>query len=220
MVSASCPLCTIYLVEANGADSGDLGAAEREAVKLGGHIVNNSWACNGSPSCVPKKDFSAKDVVYLASTGTDLGAPAVFDNVVAVGGTTLSKNGSQYSESVWSGSPGGCATGIKKPKWQHDDYCSYRLANDVSAVANDVAEFDSYGYGGWISVSGTSVSSPLLAGVFGLAGNAAKQKGGRTFWMPRHHAHLYTLSGSCSVYGHGQYTTCGGWGSPNGIGAF
>jgi len=220
MVSASCPLCSIYLIEADSASASDLSAAEREAVKLGARIVSNSWGCSGSGNCARKKDFDAKGVVYLASGAGELGAPAYFDTVVSVGGTTLAKNGSQYSESVWSGSPGGCATPIKKPKWQRDHSCAHRLANDVSAVANDVALYDSYGYGGWASVSGTSVSAPLLAGVFGLAGNAARQKGGRTFWLTGHRADLYALEGSCSGYGYGQYTTCGGWGSPNGIGAF
>jgi subtilase family serine protease len=221
MVSASCPLCTIYLIEGNSADGSDLGASVREAVKLGAHIVNTSWVCAGSDTCVSKKAFDANGVVYLAAAGSGGGvtAPSAFDTVVAVGGTILSKNGSQYSESIWS-PPGGCAIGIKKPKWQHDSYCKYRLTNDVAAVANDVAAYDSYGYNGWAKISGTGVASPLLAGLFGLAGNASKQKGGRTFWMARHHQDLYTLSGSCGGYGYGQYTTCTGWGSPNGIGAF
>ncbi len=221
MVSASCPLCTIYLIEANSAEGSDLAASVREAVKLGAHIVNASWGCAGSYTCVSKKDFGAKGVTYLAAAGSGggLSAPSVFDTVVAVGGTMLSRNGSQYSESIWS-PPGGCARHIKKPKWQHDGYCKYRLTNDVAAVANDLAAYDSYGYGGWAKISGTGVASPLLAGVFGLAGNASKQTGGRTFWKAGHHRHLYALSGSCGGYGYGQYTTCTGWGSPNGIGAF
>jgi len=221
MVSASCPLCTIYLVEANSAEGSDLAASVREAVKLGARIVNTSWGCTASDACVSKKDFDAKGVVYLAAAGSAGGvsAPSVFDTVVAVGGTALSKNGSHYGESIWS-PPGGCATGIRKPKWQHDSYCRYRLTNDVAAVANDVAAYDSYGSNGWVKISGTGVASPLLAGVFGLAGNASKQQGGRTFWSARHHHDLYTLSGSCGGYGYGQYTACTGWGSPNGIGAF
>ena len=45
MISASCPLCTIYLVEANSNYSNDLDTAEKEAVKLGAHIVSNTWDC-------------------------------------------------------------------------------------------------------------------------------------------------------------------------------
>ena len=80
-----------------------------------------------------------------------------------------------------------------------------------------VAEYDSYGYGGWLMSGGTSVSAPLLAGVFGLAGNATQQKGGRTFWESKHHKDLYDVcAGSClfSTYSYG-----GGWGSPDGIAA-
>ena len=69
MVSASCPLCTIYLVEANSADSDDIEAAEVEAVKLGAHIVSNSWICYGSINCLDKSDFDKKSVTYLGSGG-------------------------------------------------------------------------------------------------------------------------------------------------------
>lgn len=223
MVSASCPLCTIYLVEADGSYSSDLQAAEVEAVKLGAHIVSNSWICYASLSCVDQGDFAKKGVTYLAAAGDDgigqEGAPEAFDTVVAVGGTVLSKNGSQYSETPWDNTGGGCAAGIKKPRWQHDHYCTGRLANDAAAVAWDVAEYDSYGYGGWFTVGGTSVASPLLAGVFGLAGNPTKQDGGKTFWQTSHHEDLYDISG-CSGYGYTQYSICVGWGTPNGIGAF
>src|SRR5580700_412464 len=48
MVSATCPKCTIFLVEANSSDNTDLETAEAEAVTLGAHIVSNSWGCYGS----------------------------------------------------------------------------------------------------------------------------------------------------------------------------
>jgi subtilase family serine protease len=227
MVSATCPNCTIYLIEANTANGSDLETAEAEAVKLGAHIVSNSWTCYPL-SCLRKRYFDTRGVEYLASAsdaGSQLGAPAVFDTVAAIGGTQLAKSGSTYGETIWSGSGGGCATGIPKPKWQSiipKSVCAYRIANDAAAEAGcspGVAEYDSYGYGGWISVCGTSAASPLLAGVFGLAGNATSQVGGRTFWLTTHHKHLYKITGPCT-YKLGQYTTCAGWGSPNGIGAF
>ena len=43
MVSASCPNCSIVLVEANTSASADLGAAEMAAAALGAHIISNSW---------------------------------------------------------------------------------------------------------------------------------------------------------------------------------
>ena len=45
MVSASCPNCTIYLVEANNSSVGSLVKAEPEAVKLGARIISNSFIC-------------------------------------------------------------------------------------------------------------------------------------------------------------------------------
>jgi hypothetical protein len=229
MVSATCPKCTIYLVEANSSTDSDLQTAEVEAVKLGAHIVSNGWFCAGSLSCVDQKDFDASAVAYLGAAGNfgsgmD-GAPAAFDSVAAIGGTQLAKSGSHYSETIWGSGGGGCATGITKPKWQSvipNSVCAYRITNDAAAEAGcspGVAAYDSYGAGGWSAECGTSVSVSLLAGVFGLAGNATHQVGGRTFWQNKHHTHLFHIGGSCGYRRH-QYTTCAGWGSPDGIGAF
>jgi subtilase family serine protease len=48
--------------------------------------------------------------------------------------------------------------------------------NDVSADADPntgAAILDSYGAGGWVQVGGTSLSAPLIAAVYALAGNAS-----------------------------------------------
>lgn len=221
MVSATCPLCTIYLLEANSGYASDLQAAEVEAVKLGAHIVVSGWACS---STCDKRDFSHPHVTYIAAgddSGNGLLEPAAFDSVAAIGGTELSKQGSQYSESIWSGSVGGCALDVAKPKWQHDSYCNGRIANDAAAVADGIAIYDTYGNGGWATVGGTSAAAALIGGIFGLAEDANRQDGGRTFWLRKHHRFLYTPSGECSFgYGYGQYNECVGWGTPDGIGAF
>jgi subtilase family serine protease len=213
MVSASCPNCTIDLIEANSNVWNDLYAAEKEAVKLGATILSNSYSGSGG-NC---SAFETKGVTYLASAGDDgfgIQAPAACDDVVAVGGTQLTpcNNKRGFCETIWSNSGGGCST-EPKPPWQHDTTCDYRLANDVAAVAAGVAEYDTYGEGAWISVDGTSISSPLVAGVFGLAENSKYQKGGRTFWQAAHHKYLYKIAKT-------RYTEQGGWGSPKGIGAF
>jgi subtilase family serine protease len=218
MVSASCPNCTIYLVEANSSSVSDLEKAVAETVKLGAHIVSNGY----SGTDFNQKYYDAKGVTYLAGAGFDVGQPAAFGSVVSVGATSLVKGGGGkrgWTESVSSGSSGGC-TNEPKPPWQHDRSCAYRLTNDASAVGDPstgVAEYDTYGYGGWFVVGGTSVPTPLLAGVFGLAGNATKQDGGRTFWQKAHDKYLYRIeSGGKYV----RYSTAGGWGTPDGIGAF
>jgi subtilase family serine protease len=72
--------------------------------------------------------------------------------------------------------------GVAKPSWQHDRGCSARTANDVAAVAWNVAIYGTYDAPGWFGVAGTSIATPIIAGAFALAGNATKQDGGRTFW--------------------------------------
>jgi hypothetical protein len=238
MVSASCPNCTIYLIESNSNTNQNFDAAEKEAVKLGAHIVSNSFYCYGC--ALDPSDFDTRGVTYLASSGDgSYGAanPADFPDVVAVGGTLLARRGSKYREAVWPDTGGGCATGIAKPSWQHDPGCTSRTTNDVAAVAWGVAEYDTYGsgYGGWLTTGGTSVSSPLVAGIYGLAGNASSQHGGKSFWTLTQQelkSDLHAISdgsdGDCGgsylcTAGTGQYKSYSGpagWGTPNGIGAF
>ena len=71
LVSAACPKCTIYLIEANSGGAIDLEAAELEAVKLGAHIVANGWICYQSDTCVFSSDFDTPGVVYLAASGNE-----------------------------------------------------------------------------------------------------------------------------------------------------
>jgi subtilase family serine protease len=243
MVAAVCPKCTAYLIEAKAADTGSLQKAEAEAVKLGAHIVSNSWGCPSNNACLNTKFFDTKGVTYLAAAG-DGGygteAPAALASVVSVGGTLLQKTGSSYTESVWPDSGAGCASGVTKPSWQHDPKCTFRTMNDVAAVAQGVAEYDTFGpYPGWLTVMGTSISSPVLASVFALAGNADKTNAGELFWTLKKKALKKDLheitSGSvtgcpASLQGtylceagtkeYKSYSAPDGWGSPNGIGAF
>ncbi len=175
MVSAACPKCTIYLIEANSNSFANLETAEAEAVTLGAHIVSNSYDGMGGNQSY----YDTPGVVYTASAG-DSGYgildPADFGSVVAVGGTELSTGGGRrgWTETVWPGSGAGCSSKTK-PGWQHDPGCSGRTGNDVSALAYLAAEYDTYGYSGWVEVQGTSISSPLIAAVFGLAGNATER---------------------------------------------
>ena len=126
MVSAACPNCTIYLIEANNNSLNSLGAAIERAVKLGARIVSNSWGCYQAGCQWHTTVFDDPAATYLAASG-DIGygsfPPAEFSNVISIGGTVLSKSGSTYGERVWPDSSGGCATGIAKPSWQHDPGC-------------------------------------------------------------------------------------------------
>src|SRR5262249_23246218 len=154
-----------------------------EAVTLGAHVVEMGLLCPGSTHCFNPSTFDTPGVVYVTSSGDfgydETGAPSSLGSVVSVGGTALFKQGATYSEEVSSGTGGGCtsnggATGIAKPDWQKDPDCAFRTDNDVSAVAWNVAIYDSFGYNGWLASGGGAMASSLIAGVFGLAGNASK----------------------------------------------
>ncbi len=245
MVSASCPNCTIYLVEANSGSISDLEAAETEAVALGAHITSNSYACVSGPNCAfNKADYDTPGVAYVAAAG-DYGytsrvmVPAAFGSVVSAGGTSLyadPKVMRGFRETAWLGTGSGCSK-ERKPSWQHDSGCTHRTANDVAAISDPAtgpAIYDTDGYNGWLVGGGTSTASPFIAGVFGLAGNASSQNGGETFWKRDHEKpdDLFRIkrgyNGSCSpkylcTDGTGEYRDYGGptgWGTPNGVGAF
>jgi Subtilase family len=245
MVSAACPKCTIYLMEAKGGIS-DFEAAEAEGVKLGATILSNSWICYGSYDCDDTNFpnyFDSKGVTYLASSGDDaydeIGGPSVLASVIAVGGTQLEASGSKFTETVWSDAGAGCADsaevgspGVSKPSWQHDPSCSSRTDADISlesGCAPGVATYNSL-YGGWIGVCGTSVASPFTAGIIALKGNASKLNAGEGFWKLKKkalkkdlHAITSGSDGSCGgsylctagTKQFGQYSGPGGWGSAN-----
>ena len=77
---------------------------------------------------------------------------------------------------------GGCSRIYQAQQWQKH-YPGYaaagckgmRLAADVAALADPQTGFDildSYGSGGWITIGGTSLSSPLTAAMYALAGGS------------------------------------------------
>ena len=238
MVSASCPKCTLYLIEADDNSGTNLYDAEIEAVKLGATIVTNSWG--GGAGSSSGNAFATKGITYLASAGDGgygMQDPADYQSVVSVGGTFLNvTSGSKFLETVWPDSGGGCSV-VNKPSWQKDKDCKFRTGNDVAAVAWNVAVYDTYGNSGWGTVGGTSVSSPLVAGMFGLAGNSKKQYGGENLWKlsktdikkdfhdikagelggcPTSLQNTYLCKAGTKQFG--QYSGPSGWGTPNGVG--
>ena len=188
MVSAVCPLCHLLLVEANSSGFGDLTTAENEAVALGAHVISNSWGSgefNGETSYDTNFDHPGVDITFSSGDGAYQGGvqyPSASPYVTSVGGTQLkpASNARGWKEKAWvntssnppvQGSGSGCSTYESKPAWQSDPGCSNRMTADVSAVAANVKFYDSYQEPGWLYGFGTSVSSPILAGMYGLANN-------------------------------------------------
>ncbi|MGZ4796188.1 MAG: outer membrane protein assembly factor BamB family protein [Acidimicrobiia bacterium] len=182
MVSAACPNCNILLVEAPNTLSAIL-QAEDTAVALGADVVSNSYGiAEVEGLAADDSHYDHPGVPIVVASGDDGYAagpqyPAVIPTVTSVGGTTLARaaSGRGWSETVWhqgfntliAGS--GCSAFETKPAWQVDSGCAHRTDNDVAAVANNLAVYDTYGTPGWITVDGTSASSPIVAAIYALA---------------------------------------------------
>jgi subtilase family serine protease len=112
--------------------------------------------------------------------------PSTSPNVIAVGGTSLHLTGSgQYSyETAWGGNAtsgaggGGTSAFFSSPTYQTANgvnFNSFRATPDVSLVADPytgVSVYDSYGSNSsspWQDIGGTSLASPLFAGMIALA---------------------------------------------------
>jgi subtilase family serine protease len=240
-----CQNCKIVLVEANSASSSSLNAAENEAVKLGATEISDSWGGGEYSGEQSDQTFNHPGVAITVSSGDNgygsFGYPAASPYVVAVGGTTLNTTGSNgyASESAWSGSGSGCSSFEPARSWQTSlsDWsltgCGTRRGvADVAADADPntgAAVFDTtryWGSSGWFQVGGTSLSSPLVAGVFALAGGTSSVSYAAS--VPYSHPgalHDVTSgsSGSCGTImcnGSTGYDGPTGLGTPNGLGAF
>ena len=184
---AICQNCKILLVEANSSSFTDLMTAVETAKSQGAKIISNSYGSSGEFSGQTAYDshFNVPGTVFTFSSGDSgygTSYPAASPYVVAVGGTTLNLDSSNHylSESAWNGSGSGCSKYEAQSSWQtalHLSGCTKRMIADVSADADPntgAAVYDSVPYNGksgWFQVGGTSLSAPLIAGVYALSGN-------------------------------------------------
>ncbi len=235
MASAICPNCHILLVEAKSNSFANLSAAVDYAATHGASVISNSYGGSEySGEVNDQSHYNHSGVAITASSGDNgygVEFPAASQYVTAVGGTSLTKSGSSFSETVWSGAGSGCSAYIAKPSWQTDPLCANRTVADVAADADPntgVAVYDTYRLhpGGWLVFGGTSVASPIIASVYALAGNAATVTAGS--YPYAHTSSLYdVLSGSNGSCG-GTYLCTGGSGydgptgngTPRGTGGF
>jgi kumamolisin len=127
---AMAPNAKIILVEAASSAGSDLLAAVYVANTLmataGGGEISMSWGSGEFPSenSLDSTHFSTPCVVYFAATGDSPGTswPSVSANVVAVGGTSISRNpsnGAFIGESAWYDGGGGLSEFVPKPSYQN-----------------------------------------------------------------------------------------------------
>ncbi len=244
-----CQNCSILLVEAASSSFSDLMAAVDQAGAQGARIISNSYGSSRefSGENIYDSHFQKPGYVFTFSSGDNgygTSYPAASSFVTSVGGTTLNldSSGNYLSESVWSGAGSGCSSIESKPSFQTDTGCSRRTMADVSAVADPntgMSVYDSTPYNGstgWFQVGGTSLSSPLIASVYALAGGIASNVMGNNvpyiqkIYGTNMHDVTTGSNGSCSgrknrgsaylCTGVSGYDGPSGLGTPLGTGAF
>lgn len=216
---AMAPGASILLVEAKSASLTDLNTAVNYAKKQPGVCVvtmsygTDEYASESSNDSTFTTPSGHTGVTFFSSTGDD-GSPGLYQayspNVVAVGGTSLyiaNSAGTYSSESGWSGSGGGISLYESKPSYQSSvtQSSTKRTTPDVSMVADPytgVAVLDTSAGGigsaaGWFQYGGTSLSSPLWAGLVAVANQGRDLLGlspldGVSQTLPR----LYALNSS------------------------
>ena len=193
---AIAPGANIILYEANSTSFTDLVVHGVNAARNNPAVTEVSMSFGGS-------EFSGETsydsyfttpaghqgITFFASTGDNGspgGYPAYSPNVVAVGGTTLSVDsaGNYRSETGWSNGGGGVSTQESEPSYQNSvQSTGKRITPDVSMDADPnsgVPVYDTFDNGTstpWLQVGGTSLSSPVWAGLIAIANQGRVRNG-------------------------------------------
>ncbi|MFN2540305.1 MAG: S8 family serine peptidase [Mycobacteriales bacterium] len=234
-VSAACPSCHILLVEATNNSNANLYKAVDTAAATPGVVaISNSYG--GSESATETADdvhFDHPGIAITVSSGDGgygVEYPAASRYVIAVGGTTLTgaSTARGWTETAWSGAGSGCSAYEPKPSNQTDPRCARRSVADVSAVADPKTGLGVYDtdcnplhgllgtcFSGWAAVGGTSLSAPVVASVYALAG-----RNYRAAYLYSRRASLFdVISGSNGFCGGSYLCTAGaGYDGPTGLG--
>ena len=134
--------------------------------------------------------FTTPNVVYFAASGDSPGVsyPCASPNVVCAGGTSDSRsleNGDLIAQIAWSEAGGGISAYEPIPKYQANNpfiarqLQGFRGVPDLSANADGntgVWVWDTFpdeGEAGWFVLGGTSIATPVLAGIVNSAGHFA-----------------------------------------------
>ena len=236
------PGATIYLVEAQSNSYADLLCGVTTANALvsagGGGEISMSWG-GGEFSAEVLYDgvFTTPGVVYFASTGDSpyTEYPSVSPNVIAVGGTSISRNpvtGNYLQETNWQDAGSGPSAYEPRPAYQNgisNMVGNFRGVPDVASDANPysgVWVLDNFMPPAgctpqcWYVYGGTSVASPTWAGFINAAGSfAASTKAELTRLYQDSQAGDFTdiTVGSCGVYL--GYLAMPGWDFCTGLGS-
>jgi len=223
----------------------DFGVAMNTAATLGASAASVSYQFDPDATLdlgTAARDFYHPGMAITASSGdggyegTPSGWPQNLPTVTSVGGTSLYHTpgaGNGYTEVAWGGSGSGCAAELPPALGQPTSVSAacggHRTDADVSADADPntgAAVYDDYAPSsgqpyGWITVGGTSESSPFVAGLYARGGNLADVEGPNTLYAdPSSDFNDVTIGQNAPPNsGCGVLCTSGpGWDGPTGLG--
>jgi hypothetical protein len=228
------PAANLLLVATNDATQlyvGEAYAASVPAVS----VISNSWG-SGEFSTEQQLDSTFtvpaghQGITFLSGSG-DTGTPGLYPasspNIVAVGGTSLFVNSdnSYQSESAWSGSGGGISQFEPQPSYQSGvvtQSTQFRTIPDVAAIADPntgVAVYDSGDSPSspWLVIGGTSLATPVFAGMIAIADQGAALLGKGPLDSDQVHSDLYNTNIDSGYFAYHDVTT-GSNGLPAGPG--
>ena len=227
MASAMCPNCKIVLVQATSATFANLAAARQHGRRDAGvdRHLQQLWRRRGRLDHATSRRTTSRawpSRSQLGDSGYGVQFPASSPHVIAVGGTHLVRaaNARGWSETAWSGRqrlqhastpsragrPTRCAPSAWKPTSRRS-----AIPNTGVAVYGPTSRNSS----AWLVFGGTSVSAPLIGGIYGVTGHGAANGAASIYAMP---ASLNDVtSGSNGSCGGTYFCTAGaGYDGPTG----
>lgn len=242
---AMAPKAKIFLVEAQNSSLDALTTALQAAQYLvshnGGGEISMSYTFDGgeyswetSYDSFYNTARNLPNVVYLASSGDRGGAvvyPSASPYVFSVGGTTINRdiNNNFVNETSWVDGGGGKSVYELRPSFQNSVQTVVGLQRGTPDFAMDANPTSGVGVtlaGQWYTVGGTSVSTPMSAGIFNVANAAKPYDVASTIHNTLYNKGLIPTyfrditSGTCGSFNCAEgYDLCTGWGSLLGYGA-
>jgi subtilase family serine protease len=183
MVATANPNANISVVESKSAELSDIiNAIQYANQTLNADVISMSFGCDDTTelsnlnSIFSNPQNSLNYKCFCAATGDNNNPswPAVSSSIFAVGGTSLvwdptPENPTASTEYTWKSAGCGYSLSVPIPIYQNlVNKTSKRVIPDISMVANSITGVNIVCNKKWNTVGGTSVSTPLFAGILSI----------------------------------------------------